>query len=386
MKGGTVRLLHLSDLHVGKRVNEFPMLEDQRFVLEEVVRIVEERAVDAVLIAGDLYDKALPAPAAVALVDWFLDALAQTGAQTFVVPGNHDAPERVAYARRPLDRQGIHIAPPWDGTVTSHVLEDEHGPVTFWLIPFLKPVHVRPYYPDEQIASYTDALRRVVASCDVRPDVRNVALSHQFVTAAGSPTERTDSELSLGGIDDVDVSVYDPFDYVALGHVHRPQRVGRDAVRYSGSPLKYSFSEIPGTKSAPLVELGAPGSAPAVELVTLPALHDMRCIRGPLAELTDPATVAAADPADYLRVVLTDEEPPLDAIGKLRTVYPNVMGVEFDNARTRAAGVDGPAPADARDRDPIELFSDFYKQQNGRGLSPSQLVVLREVFEEAQVM
>lgn len=382
-----MRFLHLSDLHIGKRVNEFSMLEDQRHILGQVVDLVGERGVDAVVVAGDLYDKSTPSAEAVALLDWFLDALVSAGTQVIATAGNHDSAERVAYASALLARQGVHLSPVYDGRVERVDVPDEHGAVSFWLVPFLKPSMVRPFFPDEPVETYTDALRVALGACELDPDARNVAVSHQFVTACGAVTERTDSELVLGGVDNVDVGVYDAFDYVALGHVHRAQRVGRDTVRYCGSPLKYSIGEARGgSKSVPLVEMGPKGQV-AVELVELHPLHDVREVRGPLADLVAPHVVSAADPNDYLHVVLTDEQPVLDALARLRAVFPNVMAVEYDNARTRATGrPDVGAPGPGQVGDPFELFSAFYERQNGASLSAGQEAVVRAAFEKAQVM
>lgn len=397
-----MRLLHVSDLHIGKRVNEFSMFDDQRYILGQIIDVMVERKVDALLIAGDVYDKSAPSSEAVALLDWFLGQVAATGTPVFMTAGNHDSAERVAYASALLARQNVFVSPVYDGTITHVVLSDEHGPVTFWLIPFLKPSAVRPYFPDAQIASYTDALRCAIDACDIDPRVRNVALAHQFVTWSGGEVERSESELSLGGMDNVDASVFDAFDYVALGHVHHPQRVGREEVRYSGSPLKYSFSEIGRPKSMPLVELGAKGAATsqaagdakaggcvAIELVPLVPMHDMRQIKGPLAELTSPdltSELSEHERRDYLRVILTDEQPPLDAIGKLRAVYPNVMGIEYDNARSRAAGLEGAVAPEQQLANPLELFDEFYQRQNGSPMSEAQTAVVREELNAIEVM
>ena len=381
-----MRLLHLSDLHIGKRVNEFSLLEDQRFALEGVLACVRERDVDTLLVAGDLYDKATPSAEAVALVDWFLGAAAETGARVIAVAGNHDSAERVAYARNLLARQGVHLAPVYNGRIESVELADEHGPVRFWLVPFLKPASVRPFFPSADIATYTDALRCALEACDLDPTVRNVALAHQYVTFGGTEPERSDSELSLGGMDNVDAGVFDAFDYVALGHVHRPQRVKRDEVRYSGSLLKYSFSEIRDTKTAPLVELGPKGRV-SIELVPVEPLHDMRRLRGPLDELVAPEVVAAGNADDYLQVVLTDEHPGLDVLERLREVYPNVMGVEYDNARTRArAAGERAGSAATTQKSPLELFEEFYLAQNGAQLSCDQRALVVEALEKAQVL
>ncbi len=381
-----MRLLHLADLHIGKRVNEFPMLEDQRFVLAQALEVVRTRKVDAILLAGDLYDKSLPSAEAVAVLDWFLGAAADAGARVLAVAGNHDSAERVAYAAGLLARQGVHLSPVYDGTVSHVELEDEHGPVAFWLIPFLKPATVRRFFPDEQVETYTDALRCVVDACGVDPARRNVAVAHQFVTCGGVGPERCDSEtVSVGGLDNVDAGVFDAFDYVALGHIHGPQRVGRDTVRYAGSPLKYSVSEARHRKSAPLVELGPKGEV-AVELVDLAPLHDLRHVRGTLEQVVSPEAVAAGDPEDYVFATLTDEQTVPDALGRLRSVFPNMLGLDYDNARTRAAGaLAGGGPA-ARRRDPLEMFEEFYELQNGQPLSEAQRALVVDELSKIEAM
>ena len=380
-----MRLLHLSDLHLGKHVCGFPMIEDQRVVLGQVVDMIGSLRVDALLLAGDLYDKASPGVEAVSLLDWFLDAVSGTGAPIYAVAGNHDSPERVAYASSILARHGVYISPVYDGTVAHYSLADEHGDVTFWLVPFLKPATVRPFFPEAKIETYTDALGAVIGACDIDGTTRNVALSHQFVTSGGMGPERTDSELSLGGMDNVDASVYDPFDYVALGHVHRPQRVGREEVRYSGSPLKYSFSEVNDPKGATLVELGAKGEV-RVERAPLAPPHDMRKVRGTVEALCDPEVLAAADPEDYLHVTLTDEEPGASALDRLRAHYPNVMQVEYDNALARARGL-GEEDAERRESlTPLELFEGFYEAQNGRPMNDAQRTMVLEELANAEAM
>lgn len=416
-----MRLLHIADLHIGKRVCEFSMLEDQRHVLSQVIDMLGAHEADALLVAGDLYDKATPSAEAVALVDWFLSEVAETGVPAIVIPGNHDSAERVAYAGAMLARQGIHVAPVYDGTVRPVELADDDGPVRIWPIPFVRPATVRHFFPDEDISDYTDALRVVVSSCALDRSVRNVAVAHQFVTAGATSPELSDSEVSVGGLDNVDAGVFSGFDYVALGHIHRPQRIGSDTVRYAGSILKYSFSEALGSKSAVLVELGAPGAdvegAPGAdaaeagesdaagadmarageghasgarvscELLPLEPLHDLRRIRGPLEALVAPDVVAAADAEDYLQVVLTDENPEVDAMARLRASYPNVMGIEYDNARTRAAGLAGTEVApDADAASPLELFEEFFERQNGTAPSDAQRDMALQGFERIGVM
>ena len=252
-----MKVLHVSDLHIGKRVNGMSMLDDQRYILRQILDIAEKRQVSVLLIAGDVYDKASPSAEAVTVFDAFLTDAVAADLRVLAIPGNHDSAERIAYAQGLLEKQGVCLPPVYAGEVERVELEDEHGPVEFWLLPFLKPGDVRRFFPDEEIGDdYSAALRAVLGACAIDQGKRNVVLSHQLVTAYGTAPDRADDEIKLGGMDNVDVSVYDAFDYVALGHVHRPQRVGRDTVRYSGSPLKYSFSEARYDKSAALIELG----------------------------------------------------------------------------------------------------------------------------------
>lgn len=381
-----LRLLHLADLHVGKRVCDFPMLEDQRHALSQVLDLLSRGAVDVLLVAGDLYDKSQPSSEAVALVDWFLSGVAATGVPAVVIPGNHDSAERVAYAGTLLAREGVHMAPAFDGHIEPVMLEDESGPVCIWPIPYLHPATIRHFLPDAKAETYTDAFRALVDSLPLDSGVRNVAVVHQFVTAVGCTVERSDSEVSIGGLDNVDASVFDPFDYVALGHIHRPQRVGRDSVRYAGSLLKYSLSEADYDKSIPLVTLGRKGEEPAIELLPVRPLHDLRRIRGPIGELLSPEVVAAQDADDYLHVVLTDENVEVNAMARLRDVYPNVMSIAYDNARTRAAGVHTDAADAPAEASPFELFSRFYEEQNGAPLSKSQQRIVREELKRIEAM
>lgn len=382
-----MRLLHLSDLHIGKQVNEFSLLEDQALMLETVVGIVEQRDVDAVIIAGDVYDRSAPSADAVACFDKFLSSLADTGAACFIIPGNHDSAERIAYAAHLLEKNRVHIAPVYDGTVVRRTLTDEYGETTFWLFPFIRPASVKRLFPDDDIPDYTAAMQHVIETCDIDPTRRNVAIAHQFVTYSGIEPDRSDSELSLGGIDNVDASVFDAFDYVALGHIHRPQQVGRKTVRYSGSLLKYSASEIDYDKSAPLITLKEKGDV-EVELVALAPVRDMVRIKGPLEKLVSTEATAELDERDrnhYVHAVLTDEFAPIDALSALRAVYPNVMSISFDNARTAAAQEECGGVAENVDRiDPIDLFARFYREQNGADMTDAQYEAVREALEESE--
>jgi len=372
-----MKLFHLSDLHIGKRVNEVSMIEDQRHILEQIMLQIEEEKPDALLIAGDVYDKSVPSAEAVTLFDEFLCQLAQRKLPVLIISGNHDSPERLAFASRLLGLNGIYISPVYDGQVKSVTLGDEHGEVDFWLLPFIKPAHVRRYYPEEGIESYTDAVRVAVEKMGVDTAKRNVLLTHQFVT--GSVTCESE-ELSVGGSDNVDVSAFDGFDYVALGHIHGPQNIGSNRVRYCGTPLKYSFSECSHHKSITVVELGEKEN---LYLRTLPLqpLHDMRQMRGTFAQLTDKSNYEKTAVEDYLHIILTDEEDVEEAMGKLRLIYPNILKLTYDNTRTRENQViDG--AEDVTRKNPLELFEELYELQNNQPMSEPQRAFTRSLIEE----
>lgn len=372
-----MKLIHLSDLHLGKRVNEFPMLEDQQYILTEILQIIDREAPDAVLIAGDVYDKSVPSAEAVGLLDEFLVDLSRRKLQVFVISGNHDSPERMAFGGRLMERSGVHLAPVYDGKVRPFALSDEYGLVKVYLLPFVKPSHVRRCFPDREIASYTDALSVAIGAMEVDEAERNVLVTHQFVTGAA----RCDSEeISVGGTDNVDAAVFAPFDYVALGHIHGPQQVGRETVRYCGTPLKYSFSESGQQKSITVVELGEKGSV-AVRTVPLTPMRDLVELRGTYQELTFRGFYEGTSyQRDYVHITLTDEEDIPDAVSKLRIIYPNLMKLDYDNQRTRTdLSLDG--AEDVQHRSPLELLEEFYEKQNGQPMGQEQRSFARAWME-----
>ena len=372
-----MKIVHLSDLHLGKRVNEFSMLEDQAYILSQILRVIDDEAPEAVIVAGDVYDKSVPSAEAVELFDDFLWRLSRRQVQVFIISGNHDSPERIAFASRLIDSSGIHLSPVYSGRVTPIPLEDEYGPVNFYMLPFVKPVHVRRYFEDEEINSYTDALRVAVNALAMDKGQRNVLVTHQFVTGAA----RSESEdVSVGGADNVDASVFDGVDYVALGHIHGPQSIGSDRIRYCGTPLKYSFSEAKHIKSVTVATLEEKGSL-RVETVPLTPRHDMRELRGPYAELVTRKNYEGTATDDYLRIVLTDEEDIPDVMSRLRVIYPNLMKVDYDNKRTRSGGrIDG---ADAPEtKTPLELLAEFYELQNGQPMSEEQTRFAGDLIEK----
>lgn len=382
-----MRLIHLSDLHIGKRVNEFSMLEDQEYILKEILGIIDDEQLDGVIIAGDVYDKSVPSEEAVKLLDSFLTSLAKRKLQVYIISGNHDSAAKLAFASSLIDLSGIHISPVYDsaqiammgnGLVRPYKLEDGKGQmVNIYMLPFVKPAMVRAVFPDEAdyIKDYTDACRVAVEHMDVDEKVTNILVAHQFVTGAA----RSESEENVGGLDNVDVSVFDSFDYVALGHIHGPQKVGRETVRYCGTPLKYSLSEANHTKSVTVVDIP---ENKKIEIRTVPLvpMHELREVKGTFDELMDRRNYEGTAVDDYLYVVLTDEDDVPDALGKLRTVYPNVMKLGYDNTRTRVTQtIDDGAVLEGKK--PIDLFGELYEKQNNKEMSDEQRSFVQDIID-----
>ena len=372
-----MKIVHLSDLHLGKRVNEFSMLEDQAYILAEILNVIDRVRPQAVIVAGDVYDKPVPSAEAVELFDDFLWKLARRKVRVFIISGNHDSPERIAFASRLIDHSGIHLSPVYSGQVAPITLADEYGPVRFYMLPFVKPTHVRRYFEDKEISSYTDALRVAVDAMAMDKTVRNVLVTHQFVTGAA----RSESEdVSVGGTDNVDASVFDGIDYVALGHIHGPQNIGEPRIRYAGTPLKYSFSEAGHVKSVTVATLGEKGNL-QVETIPLTPRRDLRELRGCYSDLVTRANYEGTATDDYLHITLTDEEDIPDVINRLRVIYPNLMKLVYDNRRTRAGGQIG-AAADVASKTPLDLVAELYEQQNGQPLSGEQVRFAGELIEK----
>lgn len=374
-----MKLIHLSDLHIGKRVNEFSLLEDQRYILEQILAVASQEQADGVLIAGDIYDKPVPPAEAVQVFDDFLTRLAERKIPVFAISGNHDCAERVAFGARLMSGAGVYLSPVYDGKVTGITLEDEYGEAVIWLLPFVKPALVRHVFADEEAGSYQEAVRIAVDHIAAEEEKRNVLLAHQFVTGAF----RCESEeILVGGLDNVDVSVFDRFDYVALGHIHSPQQVGRETVRYCGTPLKYSFSEAEQEKSVTVVELGKKGQV-GIRTVPLRPLRDMRRIRGTYLELTALSFYQDTNREDYIQAVLTDEEDVPDGLMKLRVIYPNLMKLEYDNQRTRDnREISGTCEAEQKSE--LELFEEFYELQNNQPFSERQREFVMQLIQKIQ--
>lgn len=377
--------MHLADLHLGKRVNGFSMMEDQEYILNRILEIMEEEQPDGLLIAGDVYDKNIPPAEGVRRMDDFLTAVAEKHVPVFLISGNHDSAERVAFGHQLMQGSGIWISPVYDGTIRHHTLGDRWGEVNIYLIPFLRPSVVRSFFPDVEIEDYTDALRTIIEDLQVDTSRRNVVLAHQFVTAAGALPETCDSEqLSVGGLDRVDGSVFSPFDYTALGHLHGPQRVGSETIRYAGSPLKYSFSELHQKKSVTVAELRAKGET-EIRQIPLQPRREMIELRGTFEEILEEARKKGEPQTDYYHMILTDETDVVDALSRLREYYPNIMLLDYDNRRTRSQKEVEQLDR-VEERTPGELFAALYEQQNGQEMDSDRKEYLdgliREIWEE----
>lgn len=388
-----MKFLHISDLHIGKRLNEFSMIEDQRYILKEILEIAKREQVDGILIAGDIYDKPIPSAEAVKVFDLFLTKLADQKIKVFAISGNHDSPERIAFGAQLMSSRDVYVSPVYDGTSTKITVTDEYGELYIYLLPFLKPAVMRHVLEKElekesekksekeadtkMPESYHDAVRMAIERMDIDKEKRNILVSHQFVTGAG----RCDSEdVSVGGIDNVDAEVFDAFDYVALGHIHSPQSVKHETVRYCGTPLKYSFSEAAQEKAVVFVECAKKGQV-LLRTIPLKPLHDMRKIRGTYLEVTARSFYEGTDTQDYVQITLTDEEDVPDALQKLRVIYPNLMQLAYDNSRTKQNQMIEISEHTQRKTE-LELFEEFYELQNNQPMSQEQAAFIKKLIEE----
>ena len=374
-----MKFIHISDLHLGKRIHEFSMHEEQKEILKQILNVIDAERPDGVLIAGDIYDKSVPPADAVTLFDDFLVSLSKRALQVFIISGNHDSPERIAFGARIMNDSGIHLSPVYDGLIQPFTMSDEYGNINIYMLPFIKPAHVRRFFEDEEIVTYTDAVRVAIEHMNVNTSERNILVTHQFVTGA---TRSESEEISVGGSDNVDAGVFKDFDYVALGHIHSPQTCGAKHIRYCGTPLKYSFSEMNDFKSLTVAELG--GGEPSIREIPLTPIHDMSEIRGKFDVITNPDYYTQNSKKDhYLRIVLTDENDIPDAIGRLRLIYKNLMKLEYDNTRTRKNILVSGA-TQTENKTVFELFSEFYELRNNAPMSEEQIDYMRTLIEKIE--
>lgn len=376
-----MKILHLADLHIGKIIFEQSLLEDQEYMLNKIIEKIKAENIDAILIAGDVYDRSIPQAEAINLLDRFLNILIkELKKKVFIIAGNHDSKERLGFGNKIFENEGLFISSKYEGKIKKVELQDEYGKLNIYMLPFVKPIEVKKYFDDESL-SYDETIKKIIEKEDIDESQRNIILTHQFVTAIGEEVERTESEvLTLGGTDNVDISNYNKFDYVAIGHVHRPQRIGRDTARYAGTMLKYSFSEVNHKKTMPIIDFKEKGNID-IKLVELKPLRDMREIKGPIEKLLENYEEENAN--DYIRAIITNEEPVYDAIGQLRRIYPNVLKLEVQNSKI-LSNIEFKTEnlQKVKSKSEVELFNEFYKFQNNIELNVEQKNLIQEVVKE----
>ena len=376
-----MKILHLADLHIGKIIFEQSLLEDQEYMLNKIIEKIKAENIDAILIAGDVYDRSIPQAEAINLLDRFLNILIkELKKKVFIIAGNHDSKERLGFGNKIFENEGLFISSKYEGKIKKVKLQDEYGKLNIYMLPFIKPIEVKKYFDDESL-SYNETIKKIIEKENINEAERNIILTHQFVTAIGEEVERTESEvLTLGGTDNVDISNYNKFDYVAIGHVHRPQRIGRDTARYAGTMLKYSFSEVNHKKTMPIIDFKEKGNID-IKLVELKPLRDMREIKGPIEKLLENYEEENAN--DYIRAIITNEEPVYDAIGQLRRIYPNVLKLEVQNSKI-LSNIEFKTEnlQKVKSKSEVELFNEFYKFQNNIELNVEQKNLIQEVVKE----
>ncbi len=381
-----MKFLHLGDLHLGKTLGDFSLIEDQRDILSKICSIAEEKKVDGICIAGDIYDKAIPSEAAVNLLDDFLNRLAEKKIACYMISGNHDSDDRLNFASRLLRNKGIYIAAKYQGELKKETFRDAYGEVNIYLLPYIKASLVRHYFPEEKIENYEDAVRLILEKAQINPEERNIILAHQFVAGKTADPELAGSEgmgsLNVGQVERIGYDCFKDFDYVALGHIHSPQKVGREEVRYSGSPLKYSLSEVNNQKSVPLVTIEEKGE-PKIELLPLKPLRDLRHLKGKREKLLAAENIVDRD--DFIYITLTDEDFLNNAMGIFQQYYPNTVKIDYENSHTKELKELDPAEL-AEERPLEDILSAFYEQVYGSKISEEERKLLMEVAGEAGVI
>ena len=381
-----MKILHLADLHLGKILQEQSLIEDQKYMLNEIINIIKDENVEAVLISGDIYDRSIPSVEAVNLLDEFLKKLAkELKLKVFIIAGNHDSKERLNFGSKMFEDDGIYIETKYKGNLRKISLNDEFGKLNIFMLPFIKPIEVKQFFDEDLENNYNTAISKIIGKEKIDTNERNIILVHQFITAGTNEPERTESEvLTLGGIENVDVSNFNNFDYVAIGHVHRAQRIGRDTARYAGTMLKYSFSEVNDNKSVPIIDIKEKGNI-NIKLIPLKPLRDMREIKGPLEKLLSKEIYEQGNTEDYIKAIITNEEPVYDAIGKIRRVYPNTLKLEIKNSKTiNDIKIQNMNLENLKKKSELELFADFYKSQNAVELDEKQISIMQKIIEEAK--
>lgn len=381
-----MKILHLADLHLGKILQEQSLIEDQEYMLKEIINIIKVEKVQVLLISGDVYDRSVPPTEAVNLLDDFLKTLIkELKIKVFIISGNHDSKDRLGFGNKIFEDEGLYIESRYTGILKKVKLEDKYGPLNIYMLPFIKPVEVKKFFEDDLENNYDLAINKIIEKEEIDKSERNIIMVHQFVTAGNVKPERTESEvLSLGGIENVDVSNFKSFDYVAIGHVHRPQKIGRDTARYAGTILKYSFSEINHNKSIPIIDIKEKGNI-TINLLPLKPLRDMREIKGPIEELIKEENYKEGNLEDYIKAIITNEEPVYDAIGKIKKIYPNTLKLEIQNSKTINSNTEQNINLEElKKKSELELFSDFYKLQNNLELNEEQKEIVKNIISEVK--
>ena len=381
-----MKLLHVADLHLGRSLGDFDLRADQEYILEQILETVDTHGVDAVLVAGDVYDKSVPSEAATRMLDYFLSSLARRHVHVYLISGNHDSDERLNYGSSLFESSHIYISTKYEGRLDKHTLKVGEDEADIYLLPFVKASQVRHFHPDAKIESYDDAVRTILDTADIDRSKRNILIAHQFVSGRSADPEFGGSEsigtLSVGLVEKIGFDCFDAFDYVALGHIHSPQQVGRSQIRYSGSPLKYSLSEVNNAKSFTIVTVSKNEDV-AIELIPVRPMRDMRHIKGRIKDLLDSSNVSSTE--DFIYVTLTDEDLISNAMGIFQQTYPNTVKIDYDNSHTREIEqIDISRIAD--DRPFEDLIGDFYRQMYGSEISEEEMGIMRMVAREAGVL
>ena len=381
-----MKILHLADLHLGKILQEQSLIEDQEYMLKEIIKIIKNEDIGTVLISGDVYDRSVPPAEAVNLLDNFLKILIkELKIKVFIISGNHDSKDRLGFGSKIFEDEGLYIESKYNGNLRKIEIEDEYGKLNIYMLPFIKPVEVKQYFEDDLENNYNTAINKIIKKEKINKEERNIILVHQFVTAGTVEPERSESEvLTLGGIENVDVSNFDDFDYVAIGHVHRPQKIGRDTARYAGTMLKYSFSEINHNKTVPIIDFKEKGNI-EINLKELAPIRDMREIKGPIEELLKKENYEKGNINDYIKAIITNEETVYDAIGQIRRIYPNTLKLEIRNSKTINSVEEQNLNLEkVKKKSELELFSDFYKSQNNVDLDENQKEIIKDIISEVK--
>lgn len=377
-----MKLLHLADLHIGKIIYEQSLIEDQKYMLNEIIKIVEKEKVDAVLLSGDIYDRSVPPSDAVEVLNDFLNMLIKVSkVKVFVISGNHDSKERLNFGSKIFENDGLYIQTSYDGKIKCIELSNN---INIYMLPFVKTIEIKQYFEDEKINTYNEAMKAIMDNENIDTEKINILMAHQFVTAGNNNPETCESETSsVGGVDNVDASNFEKFDYVALGHIHGPQRIGKDTIRYAGTMLKYSFSEVNHKKSAVLVDIKDKDKI-EYKLIPLKPLRDMRVIKGPIEELLKEENFKGTNTQDYIKAIITNDEAIYDAIGQIRRVYPNTLSLEIHNIKASIQDLELENMENLKMKDELEVFDDFYEFQNGVRLEEEQKEIMKEIIKQAK--